>query len=59
MPDSLQPPGETPPVEGSIAEAHPERPDGGIWEHPFFWLTLIVIGSVCIAGYFMFRIFAL
>ncbi|MFF3412513.1 DUF6480 family protein [Streptomyces sp. NPDC002742] len=56
MTHPLVPPGETPPVEGSIAEAHQERPDGGIWEHPYWWLTLIVLGSVIVAGYFVARI---
>ncbi|MCY0944307.1 MULTISPECIES: DUF6480 family protein [Streptomyces] len=50
------PPEETPPVEGSTAEAHPERPDGGLWEHPRFLLTLIVIGAVLFAGFFAARI---
>ncbi|MDF3300221.1 DUF6480 family protein [Streptomyces tropicalis] len=54
--DSLPPPGETPPAEGSIAEAHQERPDGGVWEHPYFWLGLIVLGSVIVAGFFVFRV---
>ena len=48
-------PTETPPVEGSIAEAHEERPDGGVWEHPYFWLLLVVTGSVLIAGLFLLR----
>ncbi|WP_406004806.1 DUF6480 family protein [Streptomyces sp. NBC_00637] len=52
----LVPPTETPPAEGSVAEAHPERPDGGMWEHPRVWLTLIVIGAVIVAGYFIARI---
>lgn len=51
----LRPPGETPPVEGSIAEAHPERPDGGIWEHPVFWLGLIVLGCLLFAAFFAVR----
>ncbi|MFD9460372.1 DUF6480 family protein [Streptomyces sp. NPDC060027] len=56
MTHSLVPPGETPPAEGCIAEAHQERPDGGIWEHPYFWLSLIVLGSVVVAGFFVARI---
>ncbi|MCX4912437.1 DUF6480 family protein [Streptomyces sp. NPDC060011] len=56
MAHPLVPPGETPPAEGSIAEAHQERPDGGIWEHPYFWLGLIVIGSLIVAAFFVARI---
>ncbi|MER6346557.1 DUF6480 family protein [Streptomyces sp. NPDC001595] len=56
MTESLHPPGETPPVEGSTAEAHPERPDGGVWEHPHLWLFLIVIGCLLIAGFFVARV---
>ncbi len=52
----LIPPGETPPAEGSIAEAHQERPDGGLWEHPRFLLALIVLGAVLFAGFFAARI---
>lgn len=59
MPDSLRIPGETPPAEGSTAEAHVERPDGGIWDHPLVWLTLVVIGCGLVAGYFLLRAFAL
>ncbi|MEV5802261.1 DUF6480 family protein [Streptomyces collinus] len=55
MTESLRPPEETPPVEGSIAEAHPERPDGGVWEHPGIWLTLIVLGCLIIAAFFVMR----
>ncbi|MET7287402.1 DUF6480 family protein [Streptomyces sp. NPDC005573] len=55
MTEPLQPPGETPPCEGSIAEAHCERPDGGIWEHPMIWLFLIVIGTLLIAAFFVVR----
>ncbi|MEE1820134.1 MULTISPECIES: DUF6480 family protein [unclassified Streptomyces] len=50
------PPQETPPAEGSTSSAHPERPDGGIWEHPMVWLSLIVIGSLAIALFFGLRI---
>ncbi|MGC5401939.1 DUF6480 family protein [Streptomyces sp. DT20] len=59
MAEHLVPPGETPPVEGCIAEAHEERPDGGVWEHPKIWLGLIVFGAVLIAAFFVARIFAL
>ncbi|MER8032556.1 DUF6480 family protein [Streptomyces bauhiniae] len=54
-PESLPPPGETPPVEGSTAEAHPERPDGGPFEHPRLWLGLIVLGCALVAAYFLVR----
>ncbi|MFF8868265.1 hypothetical protein SAMN05216532_0639 [Streptomyces sp. 2231.1] len=56
MTESLRPPGETPPVEGSTAEAHPERPDGGIWEHPRLWLSLIVFGCLLVAAFFVVRV---
>ncbi|EGX55511.1 hypothetical protein SZN_32521 [Streptomyces zinciresistens K42] len=56
MTHPLVPPTETPPAEGSIAEAHQERADGGMWEHPMFWLGLIIIGSVVVAGFFLARI---
>ncbi|GGU39302.1 DUF6480 family protein [Streptomyces lavendofoliae] len=59
MTDPLVPPGETPPVEGSTAEAHEERADGGMWEHPGIWVWLIVAGSVIVAGYFVARVFFL
>ncbi|WP_328787042.1 DUF6480 family protein [Streptomyces avidinii] len=49
-------PEETPSVEGSTAEANQERPDGGIWEHPWFFLGLIVVGAVLVAGFFAARI---
>ncbi|MFF1690383.1 MULTISPECIES: hypothetical protein [unclassified Streptomyces] len=55
----LIPPTETPPAEGSIAEAHQERADGGIWEHPYFWVSLIAFGSLLVAGYFLARIWGL
>lgn len=55
MTEPLTPPGETPPVEGSTAEAHEERADGGIWEHPGIWMWLILIGAVIVAGYFVAR----
>ncbi|MFF8871918.1 DUF6480 family protein [Streptomyces massasporeus] len=56
MTEPLRPPEETPPVEGSTAEAHPEQPDGVIWEHPRVWLSLIVIGCLLVAGFFVVRI---
>ncbi|MFG2839376.1 DUF6480 family protein [Streptomyces zaomyceticus] len=57
MTEPLIPPEETPPVEGSTSSAHQERPDGGLWEHPMFWVSLIVLGAVLIALFFVFRIF--
>ncbi|WP_031102975.1 DUF6480 family protein [Streptomyces sp. NRRL S-146] len=59
MTEPLRPPGETPPVEGSTAEAHQERPDGVVWEHPRVWLSLIVIGCLLVAGFFVVRILGL
>ncbi|MEV1048131.1 DUF6480 family protein [Streptomyces sp. NPDC049916] len=56
-PPQPRPPGETPPAEGSISEAHQERPDGGLWEHPAVWTVLIVLGAVAVAGFFIARIF--
>ncbi|MFD8883970.1 DUF6480 family protein [Streptomyces erythrochromogenes] len=50
------PPGETPPAEGSISSAHPERSDGGVWEHPGVFLALIVIGAALVAAFFVARI---
>ncbi|MFG3320678.1 DUF6480 family protein [Streptomyces sp. NPDC048171] len=55
MTEPLVPPGETPPVEGSTAEAHEERPDGGIWEHPRVWTWIILIGAVIFAAFFVAR----
>ncbi|WP_328540295.1 DUF6480 family protein [Streptomyces sp. NBC_00344] len=52
------PPGETPPAEGCIAEAHEERPDGGMWEHPRFWAALILCGALLFAAFFVARIFS-
>ncbi|MEU8843142.1 hypothetical protein AB0D97_29115 [Streptomyces roseus] len=49
-------PQETPSGEGSTAEAHQERPDGGIWEHPRFFLGLIVLGTILVAGFFVARV---
>ena len=59
MTDSLRPPTETPPVEGSTAEAHQERPDGGAWEHPSWWLWLIVGGCALVAAFFVARLWGL
>ncbi|MGR8007417.1 DUF6480 family protein [Streptomyces hypolithicus] len=56
MSDSKVPPGETPPVEGSTAEAHEERSDGGLWEHPKVWIVLIVLGAMMIAAFFIARL---
>ncbi|MFE0700898.1 DUF6480 family protein [Streptomyces sp. NPDC058872] len=57
MSEQLVPPGETPPAEGSTSSAHQERADGGIWEHPMFWVSLIVLGAVLVGLFFVFRIF--
>jgi hypothetical protein len=59
MTDPRVPPEETPPVEGSTAEAHEERADGGMWEHPRVWLWLIVLLAVVVAAFFVARIFSL
>ncbi|WP_338703398.1 DUF6480 family protein [Streptomyces sp. Q6] len=59
MTHPLIPPTETPPAEGSIAEAHRERADGGIWAHPYWWVLLIVVGSLSVAGFFVARIWSL
>ncbi|MFG2795112.1 DUF6480 family protein [Streptomyces pseudovenezuelae] len=56
MTDPLVPPNETPAAEGSTAEAHQERADGDIWEHPRIRLRLIVFGCLLIAGFFVGRI---
>ncbi|MFJ4963907.1 hypothetical protein EES43_28265 [Streptomyces sp. ADI96-02] len=56
-PGTGTPPQETPPAEGSIGDAHQERPDGGIWEHPVVWMGLIMLGALVIAGFFIGRIF--
>lgn len=53
----INPPEETPPAEGSISEAHQERADGGVWEHPGVWAGLILLGSAVFAAYFIARIF--
>ncbi|WP_330172393.1 DUF6480 family protein [Streptomyces sp. NBC_01498] len=58
MTDPLVPPQETPPAEGCIAEAHEERPDGGIWEHPGVWLGLILFGAVLVAAFLIGRVIA-
>ncbi|MDW8809858.1 DUF6480 family protein [Streptomyces scabiei] len=52
-------PGETPAVEGSTGQAHRERQDGGIWEHPRLWLFLIAIGAVLVAAFFLVRMITL
>ncbi|MFI8266550.1 MULTISPECIES: DUF6480 family protein [unclassified Streptomyces] len=49
-------PGVTPPGEGSTAEAHEERADGGLWEHPLLLLVPIVIGTLMVAAFFIARI---
>ncbi len=46
-------------MEASIAEAHQERPDGGIWEHPVIILSLIVACSVFFAALFIGRALSL
>ncbi|MFE5734711.1 DUF6480 family protein [Streptomyces sp. NPDC056528] len=56
MAEPLVPPEETPPVEGSTSSAHPERPDGGVWEHPMIWVSLILLGSLSVALFFALRI---
>ncbi|MEV6572318.1 DUF6480 family protein [Streptomyces sp. NPDC051577] len=56
MSDARVTPGETPPGEGSIAEAHQERPDGGIFEHPRALLALIAFGAVLFAAFFAARV---
>ncbi|MFJ6913498.1 hypothetical protein ACIQUX_06010 [Streptomyces sp. NPDC101133] len=55
MTEPLRRPTQTPPVEGSTAEAHEERPDGGVWEHPYLWLGPVVAGSVITAAFFLLR----
>ncbi|GGY51897.1 DUF6480 family protein [Streptomyces omiyaensis] len=49
------PPEETPPAEGSTSSAHPDGADGGIWEHPMIWVSLIVAGAVLGSLFFLFR----
>ncbi|MGA4946854.1 MULTISPECIES: DUF6480 family protein [Streptomyces] len=56
MAEPLVPPEETPPVEGSTSSAHPEQPDGGVWEHPMLWVSLILLGSLSVALFFALRI---
>lgn len=56
MAEPLVPPEEPPPVEGSTSSAHPERPDGGVWEHPMLWVSLILLGSLSVALFFALRI---
>ncbi|MEW1612620.1 DUF6480 family protein [Streptomyces sp. NPDC088744] len=55
----VNPPEETPPAEGSIGDAHQERPDGGVWEHPAVWIGLIVLGALLVAGFFVARVVGL
>lgn len=50
------PPEETPEAEGSTASAHQERPDGGLWEHPWAFLGLIAFGAAMVAAFFVVRI---
>ncbi|OQR59710.1 hypothetical protein B6E66_34060 [Streptomyces maremycinicus] len=59
MTDPLVPPEETPPAEGSTAEAHEERADGGMWEHPRIWVWLILAGAVIVAGFYIARVISL
>ncbi|MEU9313339.1 DUF6480 family protein [Streptomyces sp. NPDC048256] len=59
MTDPLVPPEETPPAEGSTAEAHEERADGAMWEHPGIWVWLIVAGAVIVAGFYIARVVSL
>lgn len=59
MSDPLVPPEETPPAEGSIAEAHEERADGSFWEHPGVWVWVIVAGAAIVAAYFVARLVAM
>ncbi|GHE45653.1 hypothetical protein CP980_34335 [Streptomyces vinaceus] len=49
-------PEETPEVEGSTASPHAERPDGGLWEHPWVILALIATGAAMVAAFFAVRI---
>ncbi|MEU1086218.1 DUF6480 family protein [Streptomyces sp. NPDC005576] len=57
MTTALNPPGETPPAEGSTHEAHQERADGGMWEHPAVWAAVVLVGAVLFAAFFIARIF--
>ncbi|MDT0567244.1 DUF6480 family protein [Streptomyces sp. DSM 3412] len=57
--EQLSPPGETPAAEGSTAEAHRERPDGGLWEHPHLWLFLLAVGGLLVAAFFLVRMVTL
>ncbi|MEE1754571.1 DUF6480 family protein [Streptomyces sp. SP18CS02] len=59
MPNDRKPPGETPPAEGSTAEAHEERHDGGVWEHPMLWVAVIGLVVIFVAAYFVARVFSL
>ncbi|MFJ5712594.1 MULTISPECIES: hypothetical protein [unclassified Streptomyces] len=53
------PPEETPPAEGSTSSAHLERADGGIWEHPMIWVSLLLFGALLGGLFFLFRFFGL
>ncbi|OON78809.1 hypothetical protein [Streptomyces tsukubensis] len=53
------PPTETPECEGSIAEAHQERPDGHLWEHPRIMLGAVVFLALLWVAFFAARIAAL
>ncbi|MGJ5831707.1 hypothetical protein [Streptomyces ossamyceticus] len=57
--EQLPLPEETPAAEGSTAEAHQERPDGGVWEHPHLWLFLIALGALLFAAFFLVRMITL
>lgn len=57
MTTALNPPGETPPAEGCIGEAHQERADGGMWEHPAVWAAVVLVGAAFFAAFFLARIF--
>ncbi|MFD0140929.1 MULTISPECIES: DUF6480 family protein [unclassified Streptomyces] len=59
MTEPLVPPQETPPAEGSTSSAHQERADGGMWEHPMVWVSVIVVGGALIALFFVFRLVGL
>ncbi|MGV9454548.1 DUF6480 family protein [Streptomyces sp. NPDC003635] len=48
-------PDETPPREGPIAEAPSEHADDGVWRHPDFWLTLIMLASLVMACVYLAR----
>ncbi|MFD7779042.1 DUF6480 family protein [Streptomyces sp. NPDC059753] len=56
MTDPLVPPEETPPAEGSIAETHEERADGGLWDHPLIWVWRMVASAAIFAALFIVRL---